>query len=309
MCMETREQSIVAARPQDLTRLRRLLTHGRRVFCRTGDEDLAGLLERHLVLLGEERERLWGAVGVELEPRPETLPPVAPNRAYVQILALNAGYAPVPDGVRLLAAAVEKLRTDLQPTQAIAYADESWLAETLAAAGFSPTDVIQTFHLDVRELPASLLTERTTTAVLRPMRPSELDAVAQLDAGAFEPLWHFGRRALWELFFSSHMQVALIDDEIVGYAALAQTGGEAHLTRLAVHPRVQGWGIGRRLLVSALLYAQRHHVHTVSLNTQASNHRSQRFYRSLGFAPTQQQTPVYTLEIAGQRATNGDPSP
>jgi ribosomal-protein-alanine N-acetyltransferase len=307
--MEKIEAPIVAARPQDITRLRRLLTHGRRVYCNTGDEDLAGLLERHLVLLGEQGGRLWGGVGVELEPRPAALPPHAPGRAYLRLLALTAGYAPIPDGVRLLTAAVDRLRTYSHATLAIAYADEPWLAEALAAAGFSSTDIIQTFHLDVRELPASLLTERTATAVLRPMRPGELDAVAQLDAVAFEPLWHFGRRALWELFFSSHMQVALIEDEIVGYAALAQTGGEAHLTRLAVHPKVQGWGIGRRLLVSALLYAQRHHVHTVSLNTQASNHRSQRFYRSLGFAPTQQQTPVYTLEIAGQRAANGDPSP
>lgn len=307
--MEKIEPPIVAARPQDITRLRRLLTHGRRVYCNTGDEDLAGLLERHLVLLGEQGERLWGGVGVELEQRPATLPAPAPDRAYLRLLALTAGYAPIPDGVRLLTAVVDVLQAQPHRTLAIAYADEPWLAETLAVAGFALTETVQTFQLDVRDLPASLLTERTVAAVLRPMRPGELDAVAQLDAVAFEPLWHFGRRALWELFFSSHMQVALIDDEIVGYAALAQTGDEAHLTRLAVHPRVQGWGIGRRLLVNALLYAQRHYVHTVSLNTQASNHRSQRFYRSLGFAPTQQRTPFYTLEIAGQRETNGDPSP
>lgn len=290
--------AVRAATAGDLGEIRRLLAHGRRLYRATGDEDLPGLVERQVAVVGEEASQLWGFCALALEKRPPTLPPAAPDRAYLRMLALAAGYEPAVAGRQLLATAIQLVSGHRWPRLLIAHAPEPWLENPLAAAGFTLAEQVQTFRLELLSAPVGRERPAVAPVSLRPLSLTDFDAVAQLDAAAFDPLWHYGANALGELLFTSRVQVALLDDRIVGYTAITRHGDEAHLTRIAVHPEVQGQQIGRLLLADAIEYAYRDGARAVTLNTQVSNTRSQQLYRAYGFRPTRHLLPVYTRLIA-----------
>jgi ribosomal-protein-alanine N-acetyltransferase len=81
------------------------------------------------------------------------------------------------------------------------------------------------------------------------------------------------------------------------------------LTRIAVHPNWQGYGVGRELLAAAIGKAASHGARSLTLNTQVSNQRSQQLYRSFGFQATAQRTMVYTRLITAQSLQIPDQSP
>ncbi len=75
---------------------------------------------------------------------------------------------------------------------------------------------------------------------------------------------------------------------------MTMSGAIAHVARLAVHPRWQGRGIGRQLMIDALTMAAEGNCQRVVLNTQVDNIPSQRLYHSLGFRPTGEEFVVLT---------------
>ena len=92
--------------------------------------------------------------------------------------------------------------------------------------------------------------------------------------------------------------VAERDEDVVGYLAQTSAGATVHLARLAVLPQFGGQGVGRRLLVAGLEFAQAAGCHQAVLNTQASNEQAQRLYRSLGFRRTGERLAVFTVELS-----------
>jgi ribosomal protein S18 acetylase RimI-like enzyme len=91
------------------------------------------------------------------------------------------------------------------------------------------------------------------------------------------------------------MQVAECAGVLVGYNCIRLFARrEAQLARMAVAPAWQGRGLGRALLVDALNAAMLGGSRTVSLNTQADNHRAQQLYARYGFHFTGQQMTVFT---------------
>jgi ribosomal-protein-alanine N-acetyltransferase len=289
--------AVRGATTADLAAIHHLLVHGRRLYRATGNEDLPALVEHQTSTVGEEGGRLWGFAALSGEERPPTLPPAAPGRAYLRLLALAAGYQPASSGSQLLAPAIERFERQPAPHLLIVHAVEPWLADLLVAAGFELAEEVQTFRLDLRASHTESKPVAGDLVSLRPMQIADLDVVAQLDAVAFDPLWHYGVKALWELLFSGRGQVALMGERIVGYTALAQRNDEIHLTRIAVAPDVQGQGIGRLLLADAIGYARQQGARAVTLNTQVNNARSQHLYQAYGFRPTRQVLPVYTRLI------------
>ncbi len=285
---------IRAATEADLAAARTVLLRGRWVYRTLGDEDLPDLIASPWAWVGEEEQRVWGVVGVEPEERPSTVPPTLPERTQLRALALAFGYPPAEAGLQLLRVAAEALQQSGQRRLLVAYGPPPWLATVLPDAGFVLADEIQFFRLDristVPMSPSALLE-------LRPMHPDEIEAVARLDAAAFDILWHYGPKDLWELMFTARMQVAVLDGVIVGYTALSIYSGSAHLTRIAVDPHLQGQGIGRLLLQDALAAVAQQHISTVSLNTQVRNQRSQHLYRRFGFYPTPETTQIFTRLI------------
>jgi ribosomal protein S18 acetylase RimI-like enzyme len=75
------------------------------------------------------------------------------------------------------------------------------------------------------------------------------------------------------------------------------TGGEgnAHLSRMTVHPAQQGKGIGAALLANALENYRLQNIKTVTLNTQTDNLPSRRLYERFGFEVTGFSYPVWSF--------------
>ena len=300
--------SIIKANPTQTPQVRHLLHNGRHVYSSFGDEDLPALLEKGLALLGEDARAAWGFLCIQVEDRPATLPASAADHAYLRSLAIAQGRSPSQDVVALMDAAIQHLRKHIRPVQIIVYGGEDWFIKPLLAAGFALTERVAFFRLNLDRRPASnpmlpFISKRWSNppalavAQLRPMQPSDIEMLAQLDAETFDSLWHFGAKDLWELLFRARAQVALLEGKLVGYSALSVTNEEAHLARLAVHPTAQGHGIGRQLLADCIAYGRDTQIASIALNTQVSNERSQRLYRQLGFRPTGLVLPIVTKTI------------
>lgn len=300
---------IIQANATHTPQVRHLLHTGRHVYGSFGDEDLPALLDKALALLGEAQGAPWGFLCIQVEDRPTTLPSLAPDRAYLRALALDRGRSPSQDVVALMEVAMQQLHTYARPVEIIVYGGETWFIKPLLTAGFVMAERVAFFRLALERRATrtpvwpwagGLGSHKPPSEVaqLRAMQPSDIETLAQLDAETFTPLWHFGAKDLWELLFRARAQVALLDDQLVGYAAISVTGDEAHLARLAVHPAAQGRGIGHQLLRDCIAYAQDNHLTAIALNTQVSNERSQRLYRQLGFRPTGLVLSVLTKTIS-----------
>lgn len=294
---------IAPATEADLHDLRRLLRSARYRYTDFGQEDLPNLLSKSETLLGIANDVLWGFLSVQVEERPVTMPEEAPSRAYLRSLALRGGYPPSRYVDPLLAEAVTRLHARGEPIQLITYGGESWLYSALRAAGFAVADQVQFYELSRPHLHLHNLPGRRGAAGVRPAQSQDLEQLAELDAAAFPPLWHFGYQDMLELFMRTRLQVAVLgndgaDDEIAGYtAAVNNSGEELQLARLAVRPDLQGLGIGRQLMHDVVTHAAASRHARVILNTQTDNERSQHLYRSFGFRPTSRPVPVLAMTI------------
>lgn len=289
---------------QDLATVQRLLRMGRFVFCNVADEDLPGILARGATILAGERNAAWGVLVVDPETRPPTLPSGAPNRAQVRGMGLRHGPWLETAAPELVMGLRALLPPALLPLQVSVYITEAWLHSALLRAGFTQADTVVYYRLDLA--PANAAQQDTapgaaaadSAARLRPATLADMHALAELDAAAFAPLWHFGAAEIVELQVRGRVMLAEQNGEPVGYASLLLNGRrDAHLARLGVHPAAQGQGIGAQLLVDAVQYAQQAGCASLALNTQSSNLRSQALYRSRGFVPSGIEMPVLTLSL------------
>jgi len=289
--------SIHRAMPSNLHQVRRVLRTARQHFTNFGDEDLASLLRDGVAMIGASTGHPWGVMILQFEQRPVTLPASAPSRAYLRGVALTAGRSPIRDVPLLAASMASELRSHA-PLQAIVYAD-GWLVQPLQAAGFALVDRLQYLELTQLQsrMPVPPGTPPAPDVSLRPAAPDDLMALAQLDALAFPAVWHFGAQELMTLLLAGRVQLAMRADRLVGYSALSMRMDSparraAQLARLAVHPLVQGAGIGRLLLTDVIDYTRNNLADSLTLNTQSSNERSLALYRAFGFHNTGEMTPV-----------------
>ena len=135
---------------------------------------------------------------------------------------------------------------------------------------------------------------------IRDMMRSDLPDVVAVDAESFDPLWHNSMDALGRAFSQSLFATVAEDDNgVIGYQVTTGLGIRAHLARLAVHPSVQGRGIGRALLGNLFERLVQGSYFTLSVNTQSDNRASLNLYQRMGFLRTGDAYPVYTFEIPG----------
>jgi ribosomal-protein-alanine N-acetyltransferase len=294
----------ITATPDHLAEVRRLLRESRRRFADLGIEDLPGLLERGVAVLGWADGTAWGFLGIQVEERPPTLPPGWPARGHLRGFALDVERVP---GARLdmlvpilMDGAAERLARWSYPVQVLCYGHERWVVDLLSANGFMVVEEVVFFQLDRLSRRAAMLPAAPSVARLEPARIEQLEELAQMDAETFDPISHFGRKDLLETMMRCRVQVAWMGEQLAGYSALAtDSTTEAQLARLAVHPRWQGQGIGRQLLDDSLRYAAFAGFDTVVLNTQRNNERSRRLYQHFGFRPVGRAVPVLGRTFAG----------
>ena len=290
---------LLRATPNHLPAINHLLQSAYYRYVDMGMEDLPGLLANGSVALGQEQSQgnAWGFVGVQMEDRPLTMPSLAPTRAHLRVVAFQHNHPPEIELGRLMGLIVQE-QTEPYAVQYLCYGAEHWLSKALTEAGFSQIEAVQFYQLDRLRSRLPTLPPIPAPLTFTPLYPAQLDDLALVDAATFDPLWHFGRRDLFELLMRGRIQVAWWEGEMVGYSAVcANSPSEGQLARLAVHPNYQGRGIGRALLSDAIRYAAGE-FSVLVLNTQTNNNRSQSLYRGLGFRPIGMSLSVLGMTIA-----------
>ena len=121
---------------------------------------------------------------------------------------------------------------------------------------------------------------------IRPMRSGDIDPVANLEIEVYPQPW--STQVFREELALVNRRYVVAEDEggsIVGYAGLLLVEEDAHVTTLAVDPRVRRRRLGSRLmlaLVAASLAAEARHL---TLEVRMSNMSARRLYERFGFAP------------------------
>ncbi len=135
---------------------------------------------------------------------------------------------------------------------------------------------------------------------LRPMIPADLAAVARVDAAAFGAFWHMSQEA-FRVGLSRSVWATVVEEDatgkVVGFQVSTPSPLGGHLARLAVHPAVQGRGIGRWLVTDVLAFFHRNGAEQVTLNTQGNNDAALNLYARMGFRQTEEVYPVYCYDV------------
>lgn len=71
--------------------------------------------------------------------------------------------------------------------------------------------------------------------------------------------------------------------EICGYCNLRIIAGEGEIERIAVHPRLQGHGFGKKLMEQMVSFARDQGVKEMTLEVRAGNEKAIKLYESCGF--------------------------
>jgi len=176
-----------------------------------------------------------------------------------------------------------------------AIATQRWLDPILMESGFQLASHIVLMELNTATAKPGRM---PTDCLIRPMTLKDLPDVVDVDAAAFEPLWHNSREALTDAFgLAAYASVAQSRSGLIGYQI--STGGAfgTHLARLAVRPAEQGRGVGGALVHDLIDHIPTEREPYLTVNTQADNAASLTLYGRLGFRRTGERYPVLALDV------------
>ncbi len=172
---------------------------------------------------------------------------------------------------------------------------ESWPEAWIRGLGFEQENYVETFSKKDNEIPS---VEAVPGLVIRPVQEIDLPFLEKIESDAFTPLW---RHSVTSLTLARRhalsFDVAELDGAVVGYQLSTPVKTGVHMARMTIDPVVQGCGIGTFLLAHACDGYRRQGIETVTLNTQADNHASQRLYQRFGFQPIGQRFPVWIVDL------------
>jgi ribosomal protein S18 acetylase RimI-like enzyme len=169
-----------------------------------------------------------------------------------------------------------------------------WLSSHLTALGFEYVEDVVTLSRigdALPDLPPSSYTVQNAYI-------EHLSDLVAVDHAAFAPPWQMSRDEIRHAQRqAASFTVALADDRIIGYQISTRHQHTAHLARLAVIPDHQGNGVGALLLRHAISSMLRRSVRAMTVNTQQSNHHSQRLYLRFGFQRNGYDLPVWRRRL------------
>jgi ribosomal-protein-alanine N-acetyltransferase len=185
--------------------------------------------------------------------------------------------------------------TQLPGALAAAIVTQAWFSRLLILSGFSHTQDIIVLDTEPGVLPEPGASAEVT---IRPMLPSDLPEVAEVDAAAFVPLWQNSLPTLERaLGTAGSATVAEAEGRIIAYQITTLHNSGAHLARLAVHPEEQRRRVGYILTREMLAWAAARDLKRVTVNTQNDNRASLALYQQLGFQLTGERYAVYSQSI------------
>lgn len=122
---------------------------------------------------------------------------------------------------------------------------------------------------------------------LRRARRRDRPVVIEVDTAAFPPFWRLHEGGLEEALAATPSVRFRVTGRsrgaVSGYAIAGRGGNTGYLQRLAVHPAARGQGLGRALVVDALVWLRRRGAARGMVNTQRTNEGALALYRACGF--------------------------
>ena len=118
----------------------------------------------------------------------------------------------------------------------------------------------------------------------RPMQVEDVEEVLAIEEASFSMPWS-RESMLHELEgdHGAHYIVALLGDEILGYAGFWQVFDEAHITNVAVRPDSRGQGVGEALLAELDGLCRKLGILYQTLEVRVTNMPARRLYQKAGF--------------------------
>ena len=158
--------------------------------------------------------------------------------------------------------------------------DGDWLRAPLEGRDFALVSVLRSYDKTDFAIPA----EGNQQIRLRPFAPADAAALVAIEERDFDQLWRHDVASFLDVDEHYPYFVVAEDAEgIAGYQFNMVDALTGYLVRIAVHPRVEGQGVGTRLMAEAVRYFERHHVWKIMLNTEEQNTRAHRLYERFGF--------------------------
>lgn len=223
-------------------------------------------------------------------------PPEVDGIAWVRLFVYSGHWSPQNAWSMLWSTAKEEIARAGGATVA-AIAMQPWFRSVLEASGFENRQ--QIVMLEWHGFASQQSSAREADGFnIRGMKKSDLQAVTKTDHASFDPLWHNSFDTIERAYAQAlYATVAEKDDEIIGYQLTTGHQQRAHLARLAVHPSLQGRGVGQALLSDLYTRLTKVGIIRLSVNTQSDNSASLSLYKKMGFNRTGEEYPVYTIEI------------
>jgi len=222
-----------------------------------------------------------------------------PNNPTIGLLIL-VDHALVPTGDELAKATAAARRIGVERLRTSALFPRA--AEIAHTAGFVPVDRLSLLrltldqHFDL-ELDALLGLHRPET---RPLRGWHTRSAAELDQQAFGGEWGNDTESLAEIRTATpgHRARGIWRRrQLVGFAISGTGGDNGYIQRVAVADDARRQGIGRDLVVDALLWMRRRKITTTFVNTGTANEAALALYRQLGFELLDEQLTIAELRL------------
>ncbi len=161
-------------------------------------------------------------------------------------------------------------------------------------AGFRVQERLHLLAHDLRDIPPA-----ATGVRLRRGRRRDHPDILAVDAAAFDVFWRLDELSLRDAIDATPASRVRVEcgRGVRGYAVTGRAADRGYIQRLAVHPDLQGRGVGRTLVVDALAWLRRRGCHLALVNTQEINTGALHLYESLGFAPRPDGLAVLSFEF------------
>lgn len=169
-------------------------------------------------------------------------------------------------------------------------AAQDWLRAVLLTYDFFPYHHLYSYDKFDYHIPA----RGNQQVIVRPVdlsnpRSKDMQALLSIEEVCFEDLWRYDRTAFTDILATHpYFVTAELNGQVVGYQFNAIDSDYGYLVRIAVHPAVNGQGIGVRLMAEAVNFFARARVSRIMLNTQQDNVRAHRLYEWFGFLRLEQ---------------------
>jgi ribosomal-protein-alanine N-acetyltransferase len=270
------KQQVKLLTPDDFYAVERLLRTSEYIYQRFTLTELVNFLQRYPGVGAWHDRSLYGFLLSQIVSSP-----------YAWISGFGVSWTESKSYIAILSTLLEHLCEALlrRGVHSLHYSgndeENDWLRGILLKRGFLPFRRLYAYD----KYDFSIPTSGNQQVTIRPVDISrDLPALLELEIACFEDLWRTDSDTFIDVATTHpYFMVVELNGTVVGYQFNSIDDEFGYLVRIAVHPSVNGQGIGARLMAEAVRFFQSAHVSRIMLNTQEENHHAHRLYEWFGF--------------------------